>query len=28
VGLRVDPEMEINGLDLEAHGERAYDMSS
>ena len=28
VGLRVDLEMETNGLDLEAHGERAYDMSS
>lgn len=28
VGLRVDEEMETNGLDLEAHGERAYDMRS
>ena len=28
VGLRVDLEMETNGLDLEAHGERAYDISS
>lgn len=28
VGLRVDEETEVNGLDLSAHGERAYDMSS
>lgn len=28
VGLRIDPEIEVNGLDLEVHGERAYDMSS
>jgi len=28
VGLRVDAESETNGLDLTAHGERAYDMSS
>jgi len=27
-GLRVDEEVETNGLDLEVHGERAYDMSS
>jgi Amt family ammonium transporter len=26
--LRVDPEEEINGLDLSVHGERAYDMQS
>ena len=26
--LRVDLETETNGLDLEVHGERAYDMSS
>lgn len=26
--LRVDEEDEVNGLDLSAHGERAYDMSS
>ena len=26
--LRVDEETEVNGLDLAAHGERAYDMSS
>ena len=26
--LRVDAETETNGLDLEVHGERAYDMSS
>lgn len=28
VGLRVDEETETTGLDLSAHGERAYDMSS
>ena len=28
VGLRVDEESETNGLDLSAHGERAYDMTS
>lgn len=28
VGLRVDDEMETTGLDLTAHGERAYDMNS
>ena len=28
VGLRVDAETETAGLDLTAHGERAYDMSS
>ena len=27
-GLRVDEEAETTGLDLTAHGERAYDMSS
>ena len=26
--LRVDAETETNGLDLQVHGERAYDMSS
>ncbi len=26
VGLRVDPEEEIEGLDITAHGERAYDL--
>ena len=26
--LRVDAETEVNGLDLSAHGERAYDMNS
>jgi ammonium transporter, Amt family len=26
--LRVDPETEVNGLDLGLHGERAYDMNS
>ena len=26
--LRVDAESEVNGLDLSAHGERAYDMNS
>ncbi len=26
--LRVSPEVETNGLDLEVHGERAYDLSS
>jgi Amt family ammonium transporter len=28
VPLRVDAEAETNGLDLSAHGERAYDMNS
>jgi Amt family ammonium transporter len=28
VPLRVDAETETNGLDLSAHGERAYDMNS
>lgn len=28
VGLRVDAEVETNGLDLEIHGERAYDIRS
>ncbi len=28
VSLRVDAETETNGLDLSAHGERAYDMNS
>ncbi|KNG94108.1 ammonium transporter [Pseudaestuariivita atlantica] len=28
VPLRVDPEDEVQGLDLTAHGERAYDMTS
>ena len=27
-GLRVDAEIETNGLDLSVHGERAYDMTS
>ena len=27
-GLRVDVETETNGLDLNVHGERAYDMNS
>ena len=26
VGLRVDPEEEIEGLDITSHGERAYDL--
>jgi len=26
--LRVDEETEVNGLDLAAHGERAYDIAS
>ena len=26
--IRVDHEIEVNGLDLEVHGERAYDMAS
>jgi Amt family ammonium transporter len=26
--LRVDPEIETNGLDLAVHGERAYDITS
>ena len=26
--LRVDPETEVNGLDLSVHGERAYDVNS
>jgi Amt family ammonium transporter len=26
--LRVDAEAETNGLDISAHGERAYDLSS
>jgi Amt family ammonium transporter len=26
--LRIDAETETNGLDLQVHGERAYDMSS
>lgn len=28
LGMRVDAEVETNGLDIEAHGERAYDMTS
>lgn len=28
IPMRVDEETEVNGLDLAAHGERAYDMSS
>jgi len=26
--LRVSKEVEVNGLDLSVHGERAYDLSS
>jgi Amt family ammonium transporter len=28
IPMRVDEESEVNGLDLSAHGERAYDMNS
>jgi Amt family ammonium transporter len=28
IPMRVDEETEVNGLDLAAHGERAYDMNS